>query len=75
MAFNGDPFYSISAHTSRGSGAGSRLSIISYSNEELIRIGWKVDPCGKGFKWTNPKGKTFYSSKAVQASFHQDDAD
>lgn len=51
------------AHSSRGTGSGSRLPL---SVDELEKLGWKIERSGKGFKWTNPTGKAFYSSSAVK---------
>ncbi|KXJ10055.1 hypothetical protein AC249_AIPGENE26310 [Exaiptasia diaphana] len=60
--------WSESAHDDRGTGKGSRLSI---TNDSLKKRGWTITEKAKGFKWTNPEGKTFYSSTAVEEYFAQ----
>lgn len=54
---------SLDAHSLRGAGTGSRLTITS---EYLENHGWKIENTQKGFKWTNAEGQAFYSSKSVE---------
>lgn len=65
----GDPF---KGHNLRGLGSTSRLP---FSNEELIQYGWTVEESGKGYKWTEPHGKVFYSSKAVDQYMQASDSE
>ena len=60
------------ANITRGTGVASRLP---FSNERLKDLGWQIENRGKGFKWINTMGKSFYSSKAVQDFLDKDNGD
>ena len=50
-------------------GEGSRLAV---SNDYLSSLGWKIEKTVKGFRFVNPKGKVFWSSKEVAKYLHDE---